>query len=228
MISRPHLRVLGTVIPRPRLIKAVESAGNHPLEISVTFLALQCRDFGFRFLSGGHGDVVLRIVRNGSQVGEALFSGPLRPGPPPIERGVSALTPGTIYSMTSPLDSIVVALKRQEIIPDVIPSNFTPTLLFSIVYPAGCEVTMGNTLLREDTLDEPDVVISPMNLPFANADSTGEGDDLAKEVSYTLVMTDPDAPSRADPKYRQSRHWLVRITNSVELCADILRFCLRD
>ena len=112
--------------------------------------------------------------------------------------------------MTSPLESIVVALKRQDIIPDVIPSSFTPTLLFSLVYPAGCEVATGNTLLREDTLDEPDIVITPMNLPFANADSTGEGDDLAKEVSYTLVMTDPDAPSRADPKYRQFRHWVVR------------------
>jgi len=113
--------------------------------------------------------------------------------------------------MTSPLDSIVVALKREGIIPDVIPSNFTPSLLFSIVYPTGCEVVTGNTLLREETLDEPDIVITPMNLPFANADSTGEGDDLAKEVSYTLVMVDPDVPSRDHPEYRQFRHWLVRI-----------------
>ena len=119
--------------------------------------------------------------------------------------------------MTSPLDSIVVALKRGAIIPDVIPFDFVPTLLFSIVFPTGCEVATGNTLLREDTLDEPDIVITPMNLPFANADSTGEGDDFAKEVSYTLAMTDPDAPSAEDPKYRQSRHWLVRITHFVEL-----------
>ena len=130
--------------------------------------------------------------------------------------------------MTSPLGSIVVALERQGIIPDVVPSDFTQTLFFSIAYPTGREVATGNTLLREDTLDEPDVVITPMNLPFANADSTGEGDDLAKEVSYTLVMTDPDAPSRADPKYRQFRHWVVRITNSAELCGCILRIYLRD
>jgi len=116
---------------------------------------------------------------------------------------------GLIYPMTSPLDSVVVALERESIIPDVIPSNFTPTLLFSIVYPTGYEVATGNTLLRENTLDEPDVVISPMNLPFANANSTGEGDDLTKEVSYTLVMTDPDAPSRGDPKHGQVRHWVI-------------------
>ena len=26
---------------------------------------------------------------------------------------------------------------------------------------------------------------------------------------YTIVMTDPDAPSRADPKYGEWRHWVV-------------------
>ena len=130
--------------------------------------------------------------------------------------------------MTSPLDSTVVALKREGIIPDVIPPNFTQTLLFSIVYPTGCEVATGNALLREDTLDEPDVVITPMNLPFANADSTGEGDDLAREASYTLVMVDPDAPSREYSTYRQFRHWLVRITNSPTLHVRILSTYLWD
>ena len=26
---------------------------------------------------------------------------------------------------------------------------------------------------------------------------------------YTLIMTDPDAPSRSEPKFREFRHWLV-------------------
>lgn len=26
---------------------------------------------------------------------------------------------------------------------------------------------------------------------------------------YTLIMTDPDAPSRADPKFREFKHWVV-------------------
>jgi phosphatidylethanolamine-binding protein len=26
---------------------------------------------------------------------------------------------------------------------------------------------------------------------------------------YTVIMTDPDAPNRAEPKYREVRHWLV-------------------
>lgn len=30
-----------------------------------------------------------------------------------------------------------------------------------------------------------------------------------KDTYYTLIFTDPDAPSRADPKFREFRHWLV-------------------
>ncbi|KAG5650533.1 hypothetical protein H0H81_011922 [Sphagnurus paluster] len=68
---------------------------------------------------------------------------------------------------------------------------------FSIVWPNGKAAALGNFLTREDTLEEPDLhFIFP-------------GEDSSQEVSYTLVMTDPDAPSRADPKYRQFRHWVI-------------------
>lgn len=30
-----------------------------------------------------------------------------------------------------------------------------------------------------------------------------------KGAYYTLMMVDPDAPSRTDPKFREIRHWLV-------------------
>lgn len=30
-----------------------------------------------------------------------------------------------------------------------------------------------------------------------------------KDSLYTLVLTDPDAPSRLQPKYREWHHWLV-------------------
>ena len=43
--------------------------------------------------------------------------------------------------------------------------------------------------LREDTLDEPDIVIT-------DADSTGEGEDLTREAFYTPAMVDPRVPSR--------------------------------
>lgn len=38
------------------------------------------------------------------------------------------------------------------------------------------------------------------------------GGNPTSEVTYscTIVLTDPDALSRADPNYRQFRHWVVR------------------
>lgn len=103
---------------------------------------------------------------------------------------------------TDPLSSIVAALKREQIIPDVLPETlaFTPTVLFSVVYPNGAEVNLGNEMTVVDTQDEPELRLAALNGPW---------DDSASEASYTLAMLDPDAPSREEPIYRTFRHWLV-------------------
>ncbi|KXN81162.1 hypothetical protein AN958_05933, partial [Leucoagaricus sp. SymC.cos] len=57
---------------------------------------------------------------------------------------------------------------------------------------------LGNTVTCSDMLEEPEIGIMPLNaIP-------------EKDVKYVLVMTDPDAPSSAEPKYRQWRHWVLR------------------
>ncbi|KAG6890530.1 hypothetical protein C0995_007732 [Termitomyces sp. Mi166 len=92
---------------------------------------------------------------------------------------------------------LVSVLQREDVIPDVVPPDFLPTIFFTVVWPNGKEATLGNFLTREDTLEEPQIHVSPSSSLEAST------------ASYTLVMTDPDAPSRADPKYRQFRHWVV-------------------
>ncbi|KAI0794945.1 phosphatidylethanolamine-binding protein [Abortiporus biennis] len=104
-----------------------------------------------------------------------------------------------------PLSSVITALKTDHIIPDVVPENFNPTLLFSIVYPGGREVLLGNEFTVEETTDEPSIDFTPLNMPTEQAASEDAGD----EVSYTLAMVDPDAPTRAEPTYRSFRHWLI-------------------
>lgn len=91
--------------------------------------------------------------------------------------------------------TIPQALERDQIVPDVI-NSFSPSILFSIIFPSGKEALLGNELLKEDTLEEPDIVFTSLNIPAQQASNTGEGSDVGKEVSYTLVLTDPDAPSR--------------------------------
>lgn len=47
-----------------------------------------------------------------------------------------------------------------------------------------------------------------------------------KGAYYTLLMVDPDAPSRANPSYREVRHWLVMNIpeNSVEKGDEIIEY----
>ncbi|KXN81601.1 hypothetical protein AN958_04395 [Leucoagaricus sp. SymC.cos] len=97
--------------------------------------------------------------------------------------------------------NLISVLSSQHIIPDVLPESlrdaFKPTVIFTIVYPTGAQTDLGNTVTRSNVLEEPEISISPLNaIP-------------EKDVKYTLVMTDPDAPSRAEPKYRQWRHWVI-------------------
>ncbi|KAI0311223.1 PEBP-like protein [Amylostereum chailletii] len=106
-----------------------------------------------------------------------------------------------------PLASITTALTREHLIPDVLPPTFQPTLLFSVLYPTGSEVLLGNELTPQQTVDEPSIVLAPLNIPSAQADSAA--DDPARDTSYTLVLLDPDTPTRAAPIYRSFRHWVI-------------------
>jgi len=61
-----------------------------------------------------------------------------------------------------------------------------------VTYPSGVKVQKGNELTPTNVKDIPHVVW-----------------DSEPNTFYTLIMTDPDAPSRANPKFREFRHWLV-------------------
>lgn len=74
-----------------------------------------------------------------------------------------------------PLSSLVTALKRHQIVPDIIPQGFSPSVLLNIVYPNGKEALFGNELTVADTAEEPEVNFVPMDMPLEDAVSTGEG-----------------------------------------------------
>ncbi|KAK7453370.1 hypothetical protein VKT23_011634 [Stygiomarasmius scandens] len=111
-------------------------------------------------------------------------------------------------AFADPLTSVVNALKRESIIPEIIPetANFFPSVLFSVIYPTGKESVISVELTREDTLDEPEVNFTPM---VASDEFAGDSTSSDSETSYTLVMTDPDAPSRVNPTSKEFRHWVI-------------------
>ncbi|KAF9926727.1 hypothetical protein FBU30_003759 [Linnemannia zychae] len=85
-----------------------------------------------------------------------------------------------------------IALKQDGIIPDVLDSFHSKTMLV-VSYGNDKEVALGNTLSVKETQHPPQVSFQ--------ADSPND--------KYTLVMTDPDAPSRKEPSMREYRHWVV-------------------
>lgn len=82
-------------------------------------------------------------------------------------------------------------MERDEVVPDVI--DVAPVHLMEVDFASGVSVKAGNELTPTQVKDMP-VHISWPTEPGA---------------LYTLCMTDPDAPSRNTPKFREWHHWLV-------------------
>ncbi|CAH1369734.1 unnamed protein product [Tenebrio molitor] len=80
--------------------------------------------------------------------------------------------------------------KHEEIIPDVI--DQAPESTVRVIFGGSHEVSLGNELT-------PTQVKAPPMLSW----SAEEG------AFYTVVFTDPDAPSRANPIRREFLHWLI-------------------
>lgn len=65
-------------------------------------------------------------------------------------------------------------------------------IYIQITYPSGVKVLEGNELTPTQVQHIPSVVWDANAIDY-----------------YTLIMADPDAPSRSNPIYREYRHWTV-------------------
>jgi hypothetical protein len=96
-----------------------------------------------------------------------------------------------------PYDFVTMLLKQNSIIPDVIPlsQHFDPKAFLFVTLSVG-PVLLGNTLNSTTNLTPPNISFTPMQAPA--------------DKLYTIVMVDPDAPTRQNQSYAGYRHWLVR------------------
>lgn len=104
--------------------------------------------------------------------------------------------------------AVISALHREHLIPDILPSTLSAADVgkaLTISFPSGAEVKLGNELQVPDTQARPRV-------EFAADDAR----------TYTLVMLDPDAPTREGPIYRSFRHWVVRTRASGNRLIDLI------
>lgn len=84
------------------------------------------------------------------------------------------------------------AMKEHGIVPSIIDS--APTSSAGVFYTTGkALMNHGNELKPSQVQEQPDVVAWKAQ----------------PNTLYTILMIDPDAPSRADPKYGDGLHWLV-------------------
>ncbi|PKA54174.1 CEN-like protein 1 [Apostasia shenzhenica] len=87
---------------------------------------------------------------------------------------------------------MVEPLVLGRVIGDVLDA-FMPSVKLEVFYPTNKLVSNGHELLPSMVSAKPQAVIG--------------GDDM--RAAYTLIMTDPDAPSPSDPHLREHLHWLV-------------------
>ena len=81
-------------------------------------------------------------------------------------------------------------MEKHGVVPDVL--DIVPKHVAEVTYDKGVKVQLGNKLT-------PTQVKNPPTVKW----------DAENDAFYTLCMTDPDAPSRKTPKFREWHHWLV-------------------
>lgn len=69
-------------------------------------------------------------------------------------------------------------------------------------WPSSKHAELGNTVKPKKLQDEPAITLTR---PGSEADSCSS----VANVTYTVTLTDPDAPSRDDPKWSEMCHWIA-------------------
>ncbi|KAM7204675.1 lipid binding protein [Naviculisporaceae sp. PSN 640] len=134
--------------------------------------------------------------------------------------GNAAIVPSTQQILSSgaqprlakkELEIVRHELHKAEIIPTVI-DNFIPSLLVGAKW-GDKEATLGNTLKPKYLEDKPKIYLHD---PVRHHKEKDQKSDCASGKSttappstYVLALTDPDAPSREDPKWSEFCHWIA-------------------
>lgn len=100
--------------------------------------------------------------------------------------------------------SIVDGLKKHGVIPEVL-EPFTPLGLLTISYGNNIDVVLGNELKVKDTQKIPTVQFT---LNEDNDSKPAVASSFSSSDYYTLVVTDPDAPSKTDKKWSEYCHYI--------------------
>lgn len=103
--------------------------------------------------------------------------------------------------------------------------DFLPSLLVSAEWPSSNSAELGNTIKPKKLQDEPTITLTRPKSEEGACSSFAD-------VTYTVTLTDPDAPSRDDPKWSEFCHWIATgLATSVDedsSCSSPLTLALKD
>ncbi|EXJ76972.1 hypothetical protein A1O3_10129 [Capronia epimyces CBS 606.96] len=103
---------------------------------------------------------------------------------------------GTGYSLSSTIRDALIA---NDVIGDVL-DDFEPTYSLDISYPKSHEtVLLGNDIAVKAVSKRPVFTFHSLTSPSISA----------KNLTFTLALTDPDAKSRDKPIWSEMCHWIV-------------------
>lgn len=92
---------------------------------------------------------------------------------------------------------------KHKIVPDII-DKFETQGLLTIEYNENDKVALGNTLKVANTQHKPTIQFT-INSPNNN----DEEFEILNDDKFTLILTDPDAPSNTDNKWSEYCHWII-------------------
>ena len=108
---------------------------------------------------------------------------------------------------SSPHPSSILAVRSALISAEIIPTvvdDFLPTLLLNVTWRHDTKSRAGPTANLGNTLDPSALQHAPALRLSASATSSAPSG-----IRYTVAMTDPDAPSRDDPRWSEVCHWIA-------------------
>ncbi|KAI1094214.1 PEBP-like protein [Rostrohypoxylon terebratum] len=122
----------------------------------------------------------------------------------------TVLSPSEPHPLDSNVYKVQHELEKAEIFPQVI-DKFLPSFLLDAEWPSGEQAALGNTVKVDDVQDEPTITVHRGG--SASSSRAKESSDM----TYAIVMTDPDAPSRDNPVWSEFCHFIatgVKISSS--------------
>lgn len=112
------------------------------------------------------------------------------------------LSPSEPRPLDSDVYKVQYELEKAEIFPHVI-DKFLPSFLLDAEWPSGEQAKLGNTVKVDDVQNEPTITAHRSSSTFSS------GAKESSDMTYAIVITDPDAPSRDNPEWSEFCHFIA-------------------